>query len=192
MSALYQEASALLRSGGPIMLPLLFVGVLVNFLLVLRFLTLLGLRREIWKTSGFAKHSRKPISFSKLWKQQHQEFSVSDWNQLELQLHHKEAMLRRDSTIINALITAAPLLGLLGTVSGMILTFDALGDMSMFRQGGGIAGGISEAFLTTQLGLGIAMPALLVQRLLDRWNQRWLQRVEEWLMCCRKAQEPKP
>ncbi|MEC8423819.1 MAG: MotA/TolQ/ExbB proton channel family protein, partial [Myxococcota bacterium] len=61
-----------------------------------------------------------------------------------------------------------PLLGLLGTVTGMIETFRSLGKMELFTQGGGVAGGIGEALLTTQMGLAVSVPGLIVGRLLDR------------------------
>jgi biopolymer transport protein ExbB len=57
---------------------------------------------------------------------------------------------------------------LLGTVSGMIETFDSLGDMSLYSQSGGIAGGISQALFSTQMGLCVAVPGVIVGRLLDR------------------------
>jgi biopolymer transport protein ExbB len=60
------------------------------------------------------------------------------------------------------------LLGLLGTVIGMIETFDSLGDMSLFSQSGGIAGGISQALITTQMGLAVAIPGLIVNGALSR------------------------
>ena len=50
----------------------------------------------------------------------------------------------------------------------MIETFSALGDMALFTQSGGIAGGISQALLTTQMGLVVAIPGLLVGRILGR------------------------
>jgi biopolymer transport protein ExbB len=62
----------------------------------------------------------------------------------------------------------APLLGLLGTVIGMIETFDSLGDMSLFSQSGGIAGGISQALFTTQMGLAVSIPGLIVNGILSR------------------------
>jgi len=62
----------------------------------------------------------------------------------------------------------APLIGLLGTVIGMIETFDSLGSMTLYSQGGGIAAGISQALFTTQLGLVVAVPGLVVGRLIDR------------------------
>lgn len=67
-----------------------------------------------------------------------------------------------------AIVAVAPLLGLLGTVSGMIETFAALGDMTLYSQSGGIAGGISQALLTTQFGLAIAIPGLIATHFLDR------------------------
>jgi biopolymer transport protein ExbB len=50
----------------------------------------------------------------------------------------------------------------------MIETFDSLGDMSLFTQSGGVAGGISEALFSTQMGLAVAVPGLLVGRVLAR------------------------
>lgn len=75
--------------------------------------------------------------------------------------------LTRGKSIIGSLVGAAPLLGLLGTVTGMIETFDSMADMSFYTQGGGIAGGIAEALFTTQMGLVVAVPGVIIGRLLD-------------------------
>lgn len=80
--------------------------------------------------------------------------------------------LKRGRTIILGIVTVAPLVGLLGTVSGMIETFDSLGDMTLFSQTGGIAGGISQALFSTQMGLCVAIPGVIVGRLLDRRQHR--------------------
>ena len=72
------------------------------------------------------------------------------------------------STLITTLVAVAPLLGLLGTVVGMIETFESLGDMAMFTQGGGIAAGIATALFTTQMGLVVAAPGLIAKAVLDR------------------------
>lgn len=77
------------------------------------------------------------------------------------------------STLTRSIVMAAPLAGLLGTVTGMIETFNSLGDMSLFSRSGGIAGGISEALFTTQLGLAVAIPGLVVGGILDRKQQRF-------------------
>ncbi|MEM9532019.1 MAG: MotA/TolQ/ExbB proton channel family protein [Pseudomonadota bacterium] len=83
-----------------------------------------------------------------------------------------EQDLERYNALITSIIAVAPLLGLLGTVVGMIETFDSLGDMSLFSQSGGIAGGISQALFTTQMGLAVAIPGLLVKGFLDRQQSR--------------------
>ena len=72
-------------------------------------------------------------------------------------------------------VICSPLLGLLGTVSGMMTTFDSLGDQSLLSQASlGVAAGISEALFSTQLGLMISIPGLLFGRLLQR-RQRLLE-----------------
>ncbi|WP_223789990.1 MotA/TolQ/ExbB proton channel family protein [Marinicella meishanensis] len=76
--------------------------------------------------------------------------------------------IKKYRVLITTIVLVAPLLGLLGTVSGMIETFDSLGDMSLFSQSGGIAGGISQALITTQMGLAVSIPGLIVNGILDK------------------------
>ncbi|WP_345972257.1 MotA/TolQ/ExbB proton channel family protein [Sulfurimonas diazotrophicus] len=76
--------------------------------------------------------------------------------------------LKKYRKTVNTIVMVSPLIGLLGTVAGMIETFDSLGSMTLYSQGGGIAGGISQALFTTQLGLVVAVPGLVVGRLIDR------------------------
>ena len=76
--------------------------------------------------------------------------------------------LQKNRKLILTIIAIAPLLGLLGTVTGMIETFQGLGENSLYSQSGGVAGGIAEALLTTQMGLLVAAPAILMSRCLDR------------------------
>ena len=80
--------------------------------------------------------------------------------------HRRE--IARYSRTVKILVAVAPLAGLLGTVTGMIETFDSLGSMSLFSQSGGIAGGISQALFTTQMGLVVAVPGLIIGKMLDR------------------------
>ncbi|MBX2802659.1 MAG: MotA/TolQ/ExbB proton channel family protein [Myxococcales bacterium] len=75
--------------------------------------------------------------------------------------------IERFGTAIIVIAAVAPLLGLLGTVTGMIGTFEIItefgtGDPRM------LSGGISEALVTTQLGLVVAIPMLLVGNLLNQ------------------------
>ncbi|MEA3418327.1 MAG: MotA/TolQ/ExbB proton channel family protein [Campylobacterota bacterium] len=79
----------------------------------------------------------------------------------------------RYSTMIKTIVVLAPLVGLLGTVMGMIETFDALQTGSMFSQGNSISGGISKALFTTELGLVVAVPGLILGKILDRKEERY-------------------
>ncbi len=76
--------------------------------------------------------------------------------------------LNGHAAMVRTIVMVAPLLGLLGTVGGMIETFASLGDGALHARSGGIAGGISQALLTTQLGLCIAVPGIIIGRLLER------------------------
>lgn len=73
--------------------------------------------------------------------------------------------IQRFGTAIPVIAAVAPLLGLLGTVTGMIATFDII---TKFGTGdpGMLSSGISEALVTTQLGLVVAIPSLLLGNLL--------------------------
>ena len=78
----------------------------------------------------------------------------------------------RELRVMKVCVGAAPLLGLLGTVTGMLSTFDALstgsgGDKTMEL----VAAGISEALITTETGLVIALPGLFFHFFLSRKSQ---------------------
>jgi biopolymer transport protein ExbB len=80
----------------------------------------------------------------------------------------------RDLRVMKICVSAAPLLGLLGTVTGMLATFGALasgagGEKTM----GLVAEGISEALVTTETGLIIALPGLFFQYHLARRLERY-------------------
>ena len=69
---------------------------------------------------------------------------------------------RRGLRIIDLIITIAPLVGLLGTVLGMIEAFQALQESGAQADPSALAGGIWEALLTTAAGMGIAIPASIL------------------------------
>jgi biopolymer transport protein ExbB len=80
----------------------------------------------------------------------------------------------RDLRVMKISVSVAPLLGLLGTVTGMLATFAALasgsgGEKTMAQ----IAAGISEALVTTETGLVIALPGLFFQYQLVRKHERY-------------------
>jgi biopolymer transport protein ExbB len=86
-------------------------------------------------------------------------------------LLNESATLNRFGAVIMVIAAVSPLLGLLGTVTGMISTFDVItefgtGDPKL------LSGGISIALVTTQLGLVVAIPLLLVGNVLSGWAER--------------------
>lgn len=84
------------------------------------------------------------------------------------------APFERDLKVMKVGVTAAPLLGLFGTVTGMLATFSALASGSGGEQTMGmIAKGISEALITTETGLVVALPGLLFQYQLARKAERY-------------------
>lgn len=90
------------------------------------------------------------------------------------------------SLLVKIIVMVSPLMGLLGTVTGMIETFDSLGDMSLYSQSGGIAGGISQALFTTQMGLAVSVPGLIAGRILDKKQhemERELEQIKKMVEC---------
>lgn len=101
-----------------------------------------------------------------------------------LQLHLDDAVLKeipkleRGLNLIKVLAAASPLMGLLGTVIGMIVTFQAI---TLFGTGDPklMAGGISQALITTVLGLIAAIPLLLLHAFAAGASRRLSQTLEE-------------
>jgi biopolymer transport protein ExbB len=84
------------------------------------------------------------------------------------------APFQRDLRVMKVCVGAAPLLGLLGTVAGMLTTFNALGSGSGAEKTMGmVAGGISEALITTETGLVVALPGLFFHHLLEQNHERY-------------------
>jgi len=105
-----------------------------------------------------------------------------DTETLELKLDEvvmrESSKLERFIWVVKAVSVVAPLLGLLGTVTGMIQTFQAItlfgaGDPKM------MAGGISEALVTTMLGLTTAIPLVLLHSTLANSTRRIVEVLDE-------------
>lgn len=84
---------------------------------------------------------------------------------------YESSRIDRFGTLIIVIAAISPLLGLLGTVTGMISTFDIItefgtGDPKL------LSTGISEALITTKFGLVVAIPLLLMGNMLSSWGNR--------------------
>jgi len=97
---------------------------------------------------------------------------------LQESILHELPRVERGLSVLAVLGAIAPLLGLLGTVSGMIDTFRVItlfgtGDPKM------MSGGISEALITTELGLAVAIPIMLFHTFLSRRVEHIVGEMEE-------------
>ncbi len=75
------------------------------------------------------------------------------------------AEMERYLPVLGTIASIAPLLGLLGTVGGMILTFQIIQEQGLGNVGN-LAGGISQALITTFAGLSVGIPAVVANRYL--------------------------
>jgi len=86
----------------------------------------------------------------------------------EIQRHR----LERFSVVLSTIITASPMVGILGTVIGIIKSFQVLGTQTQLADPRGVSGGIGEALITTASGLAVALitlfPYMAFKGLADR------------------------
>jgi biopolymer transport protein ExbB len=101
---------------------------------------------------------------------------LSQLRRLREEVHES---FRQQRLALGAMISAAPLLGLLGTVSGMVTTFESLSGHTQEKIMGGLARGISEVLVATESGLVVAIPALMVVHLANRSLRKYMQKVSE-------------
>ncbi len=85
---------------------------------------------------------------------------------------------QRGLTVLDTAVTLSPLLGLLGTVTGMIRAFGLLGQQQLDAPTA-ITGGIAEALIATAFGLGIAILSLVPLNLLNAYYERTKQEIEQ-------------
>lgn len=152
-----------LHQGGPVGYTILGLGALGLLYALFRMLVLSVVGRKIRRqTSQEEADTRNPLG--RILQAYHDNRNGSTE---ALELHLDEVILRETSrlqrgvTLVKVLSVVAPLLGLLGTVTGMILTFQQI---TLFGTGDPklMAGGISQALVTTVLGLVAAIPLTLV------------------------------
>ena len=89
-----------------------------------------------------------------------------------------EQSLGRGLWILETTVTAAPLLGLLGTISGMIRAFRLFGTEGLVDPRG-VTGGVAEALIATAVGLFIALVALVAFNWCSHWQARIMDDMEQ-------------
>ncbi len=111
----------------------------------------------------------------------HAETSAQRDDELFSQLQQDKIKLEKYNGTIAVTAAVAPLLGLLGTVSGMIETFRM---MTAFGASDPevISGGIAKALVTTELGLVVAIPALILNAVLSRKSRQYYDELESFAL----------
>ena len=97
------------------------------------------------------------------------------------------AIIEQQLKFVKCLVAAAPLLGLLGTILGMLQTFFGIATSGGVETAAVVASGISEALVTTETGLTIALPALFMVMFIQRQTHKEgtkLARLESLTLTC--------
>lgn len=169
-----EHAIDIFQAGGWVMYPLLAMSILsVTLILERSFFWIVGTGRggavrlsncleaiQTQSATQIASDARKSRSLEG-------QFLVRAMNATDrsesLLIGHIESLrpsIERFAPTLGAIIAAAPLLGILGTVTGIIQSFDLLGDAASVSDPTIVAGGIAEALYTTAFGLCIALLTL--------------------------------
>ena len=162
------------RKGGPVMWPILIVSIIGLTVVIERIFWWTGrwFRRDpkriekvftaiengdTAEASRLSRGSRDPV-LRMMWNGlNHQHASLQGALQVAAGIEIKRA--GRFLVVMDTLVTLAPLLGLLGTITGLIRSFSFLGNEELAVQA--VTGGIAEALIATACGLGIAIFALI-------------------------------
>ena len=184
-----------LRAGGAVMIPLLILAgfaLLVALIKVLQLYTIRLRRRNVVDrilrclengdhTAAETLAARQGATWRPVL-----EAGITHWREdpemagelMQERILARLPVLERLLAVLAVTAAAAPLLGLLGTVTGMIRTFDLI---RLFGTGDAryLSGGISEALITTKFGLIVAIPALIAHALLSRRVRRIVGMLDE-------------
>jgi biopolymer transport protein ExbB len=162
------------KRGGPVMWPILIISIIGLTVVIERIFWWTGrwFRRDpkriekvftaiengdLAEASRLSRGSRDPV-IRMMWNGlNHQHASLQGALQVAAGIEIKRA--GRFLVVMDTLVTLAPLLGLLGTVTGLIRAFGALGNEELAIVA--VTGGIAEALIATACGLGIAIFALV-------------------------------
>jgi biopolymer transport protein ExbB len=185
------------NAGGLVMYPLLLASILVIALAIERIIFWIDIGRRqtpMIRTVLDLYQNRSPLVFDKLERERDlpiarifiaaiglkdatpDEFRLA----LESEAHAEIPILRRFINVFDAVIGLAPLLGLLGTVTGLIASFSSLKiGQSAGASANNVVGGISEALISTATGVIVAVIASLCASFFRALYQRQMSQIQE-------------
>jgi biopolymer transport protein ExbB len=177
-----QSPMELFINGGPIMWPILVVSFLAITVVVERAIFLFKEKssretevvekmlehvenNEVESALALGKKSSDYVARILVYALSHKEHSLA--NAFMRAANKELTRFQQGMATLDTCITAAPLLGLLGTVTGMMATFGALGEGDIAASAGKITGGVGEALIATACGLVIAIIGLFPYNILN-------------------------
>ena len=174
MQAMLTPLRQIAQTGGPVVVILMFVAVLTLAVILYKTwqFARAGVGRhsaltqaiEAWDSGAHAQ-ARRTIAQARSYLApviaQAMESDTAATTRLQAEAEHAFAKLERGFRLLDSVAQLAPLLGLFGTVLGMIAAFQALQEAGAQVDPSILAGGIWVALLTTAVGLVVAMPTAL-------------------------------
>lgn len=184
------------RPGGILMIPIILVSVFIWILIIERVYHFMKLEQddidpslvmEIFKDNKMSGLPEKGLRFRviKNFLERRTGDKRLDQSILNLCAMVERSYLKRYLSFIGILASIAPLLGLLGTVTGMITTFNVI-SCSGTGNAKAMAEGISKALITTQGGLMVAVPGLYMGNFLNNHARRLENRLDELIMTIKR------
>jgi biopolymer transport protein ExbB len=185
-----------LKSGGPVMIPLIFCSLLSLAIIIEK---LINLREKkiineedlettstllsegfFDKAEGFLRGKPGVLSSIILTAIESRDLPREEIKEAVADVgRHEAAKLEKYLGVLGTIAAISPLLGLLGTVTGMIKTFRII-SVTGVGQAGALSVGIAEALITTVTGLSIAIPTLVMYNLFLERAERIIRRIEKY------------
>lgn len=168
---------SILVKGGFVMIPLSLCSILALYIIVERLIYYLRTTEDCWAIlrrikpfirSGQWNEARLAIAessnpYSRILAKSlvsHESILAGDDTPVEMAAQEELNYFQRGLVLLDTIVTAAPMLGLLGTVTGIISSFNILALTSGQATTQSISQGIAEALIATATGLVIAIPTL--------------------------------
>jgi biopolymer transport protein ExbB len=184
----------LFRAGHEIMWPILILAFIALTVIVERILFLvrenshrepevvakmleLVEKRDIDGALAVGRKSQDTVARILVYSLTNREYSLS--NAFVRASGQELARSNQGMAVLDTAITAAPLLGLLGTVTGMMRTFGSLAGGDIAAQAGNITGGVAEALIATCCGLAIAVVSLIPYNILNARIEQTKQEISD-------------
>lgn len=154
MNPLYE----FIRQGGPVMFAILALSIV--------------LYSRCCKLLLSLRQSQRELDGTTIWQ-------AAQLPLLRRRREQMQASFLQQRIALGALVAAAPLLGLLGTVNGMVTTFESLSNRASDGSMGDLAHGISQVLVATEAGLAVALPALVIIYFVHSGVRRYVKRLNE-------------